>query len=63
MWFFRKVVHMGDGGYLGMRGRYFSTVDVATAMPSLRSSPTMRGDPHVGFACHIEPESDPAPLS
>ena len=33
--------------------RYFSTVDLVTLMPNLRSSPTIRGEPHVGFACHI----------
>ena len=44
-WLLRKAFHVGDGG-LRTRGRYFSTVDLATVMPSLRSSPTMRGDPH-----------------
>ena len=34
-------------------GRYFSTVDSATLMPSLRSSPTIRGEPHVGLDCHM----------
>ena len=47
-----KVFHVGDGG-LGGRIRYFSTVDFVTLMPSLCSSPTIRGEPHVGFACHI----------
>ena len=39
----------------GFRGRtrYVSTVDLATSMPSLCSSPTIRGEPQVGFACHI----------
>src|SRR6266702_8291898 len=51
-WFFTKILHVGDRVFLG-RGRYCSTVDVTTAMPSLRSSPTIRGDPHVGCACHM----------
>ena len=32
------------------RARYFSTVDLATSMPSLASSPTMRGEPQFGLA-------------
>src|SRR5215831_18189183 len=48
----RKAFHVGEGG-LRTRGRYFSTVDLATVMPSLRSSPTMRGDPHRGLERHI----------
>src|SRR2546430_5707024 len=51
-WLFKKAFHVGDGG-LRTRGRYFSTVDLATLMPSLRSSPTMRGDPHIGFERHM----------
>src|SRR5712691_8822410 len=46
-WFFRKVFHVGDGGFLG-RVQYFSTVDFATSTPSFRSSPTIRGEPHAG---------------
>ena len=34
----------------GERTMYFSTVDFATMIPSLPSSPTMRGEPHVGLA-------------
>jgi len=30
--------------------RYFSTVDFATSIPSLRNSPTICGDPHTGLA-------------
>jgi hypothetical protein len=37
------------GGALVVAG----TVDLATSMPGLRSSPTIRGAPQVGFACHI----------
>ena len=48
----RKVFHVGDSG-LGGRIRYFSTVDLVTSMPTFRSSPTIRGDPHVGFARHM----------
>ena len=52
MWFFRNAFHVGDGG-LRARTRYFSTVDLATSIPSCRSSPTTRGEPQVGLACHI----------
>jgi hypothetical protein len=47
---FRKAFHVGDDGFLG-RTRYFSTVDLATSMPSLHSSPTIRGEPpaDIGF--------------
>ena len=51
-WFFKKVFHVGDDGLRG-RTRYVSTVDLATSMPSFCSSPTIRGEPQVGFACHI----------
>ena len=45
----KKVRQVGEGG-VDARTRYFSTVDFATAMPSLPSSPAMRGAPHVGLA-------------
>ncbi len=48
----RNVVHVGEGGR-SRRGWYFSTVDLATAIPSFRSSATIRGEPQVGLACHI----------
>ena len=48
-WFCRSARHVGDGGFRN-RTRYFSTVDCATSMPSLRSSPTRRGAPQVGLA-------------
>jgi hypothetical protein len=51
-WLFKNVFHVGEGG-LRDRTRYFSTVDFATSIRSFRSSPTIRGEPHVGFACHI----------
>jgi hypothetical protein len=51
-WLFKHVFHVGQGGLRG-RTRYVSTVDFATSIPSFRSSPTIRGEPHVGFACHI----------
>src|SRR5688572_2167864 len=51
-WLFRKDRHVGDDGILS-RGRYASTVDLATSMPILWSSPTMRGEPHVGLQRHI----------
>ena len=31
----------------------FLTVDLATAIPSFRNSPRMRGDPHCGFAVEM----------
>ena len=40
---------MGDGGLRG-RTLYFSTVDLATSMSSLRSSLRMRRDPQKGLA-------------
>src|SRR6266567_4915831 len=46
-WLFRNAFQVGEAG-LRERGRYVSTVDLATAMPSFWSSPTIRGDPHVG---------------
>jgi hypothetical protein len=36
----RKAFHVGEEG-LRVQGRYFSTVDLATLIPSLWSSPTM----------------------
>jgi hypothetical protein len=51
-WSAKRACHVGDGGFQ-TRGRYFSTVDFDTVMPSVRSSPTMRGEPHVGFVRHI----------
>src|SRR5712691_1592461 len=51
-WLLRKAFHVGDDG-LRLCGRYFSRVDLATLIPSLRSSPTIRGDPHSGFERHI----------
>jgi hypothetical protein len=48
----QKARHVGDGG-LRTRGRYFSTVDLATVIPSLRSSPMMRGEPQVGLLHHM----------
>ena len=52
MWFFRNALHVPDGGFL-VRIMYFSTVDLATVMPILASSPTMRGDPQVEFTADI----------
>ena len=49
-WLCRNAFHVGEDG-LRTLGRYFSTVDLATSMPSFRSSPTIRGEPHVGFDC------------
>ncbi len=46
---FRNAFQVGDE-VLGGRTRYFSTVDFATSIPSLRSSPTMRGELHRGLA-------------
>jgi hypothetical protein len=49
---FRKTFPVGDSGFLCL-ARSFSTVDFAISMPNLRSSPTIRGEPQVGFACHV----------
>jgi hypothetical protein len=51
-WLARKARQVGDGG-LRERTRYFSTVDLATSMPSFRSSPAMRSEPHAGLAAEI----------
>ena len=51
-WFFRNDLNVGDGGLRG-RAMYFPTVDFATQIPSLPSSPRMRGDPQVGLAVDI----------
>jgi hypothetical protein len=51
-WFCRNAFHVGEGGFRG-RTRYFSTVHLATSMPHLRRSPTIRGEPHIGFARHM----------
>ena len=48
VWFFKKFRHVWLGGLLTLT-MYFSTVDFATAIPSFPSSPTMWGEPHVGF--------------
>jgi len=55
----RNVRRVGDGG-LSRRGRYFSTVDLATSIPSFASSATILGEPHVGLAFHIRPMSSPS---
>ena len=47
-WLWRKAFHVGEGG-LRMRGRYFSTVDLATVMPSLRRLPHNARQPHQGI--------------
>jgi len=52
MWFSRNARHVGEGGFVG-RTLYFSTVALATWMPSLAISPTIRGEPHVGLAMEI----------
>ena len=51
-WLARNARHAGDGG-LERRTLYFSTVALATSMPSLRSSLVMRGDPQDGLARDI----------
>src|SRR5262245_16755556 len=51
-WLLRKVFHVGEGSWR-CRTRYFSTVDLVTSMPSLCSSPTIRGEPQVGLAGHM----------
>jgi hypothetical protein len=49
---FRKAFHVGDGGFLH-RTLYFSTVDLATSMPSFFNSPTIRGEPQPTLASDI----------
>jgi hypothetical protein len=44
---FSKVFQVGDDGLCG-RTQYFSMVDLVTSMPSLRSFPTIRGEPQLG---------------
>jgi len=44
-WIRQKVRHVGDGGP-GWRIMYFATVDRATRIPSMPSSPWIRGAPH-----------------
>ena len=51
-WLCRHAFYVGEDG-LRFFGRYFSTVDLATLMPILRSSPTIRGEPQLGFERHI----------
>ena len=51
-WLFRNAFHVGDGDLLE-RTRYFSTVDLATLMPSLRNPPTIRGEPQPTLAADI----------
>ena len=48
----RNVRHVGDGEPLA-RTRYFSTVDFATTMPTLATSPTIRAEPQLGLAREI----------
>jgi len=43
---------VGDGDFFG-RTMYFSTVALARWIPTLASSPTIRGDPQSGFALDI----------
>ena len=50
--FLVSAFQVGEGG-VGWRRRYFSSVDFATSMPSLRNSPRMRGEPHRGLAAEI----------
>lgn len=48
---FRKVCHEGEGGLRNF-GRYYSTVDLATTIPSFLSSPTAQsliGPPHTPY--------------
>src|SRR5258708_21118546 len=48
-WFSRKVRHVCEGG-LRRRTMYLLTLVSPTSMPSLRSSPWMRGAPQSGFS-------------
>jgi hypothetical protein len=51
-WFVRNAFQLGEDG-LRPFGRYFFTVDLATSMPILWSSPTIRGEPQLGLEFHI----------
>src|ERR1700736_3997098 len=48
-WFCRKLRQVGEGS-LGRHGMYLPTVAWLTSMPSLSSSPWMRGAPQSGLA-------------
>src|SRR5258708_18356709 len=48
-WFSRKVRHVCEGGFR-RRTMYLLTLVSPTSMPSLRSSPWMRGAPQSGFS-------------
>src|SRR5260370_10013685 len=48
-WFSRKVRHVCEGGFR-RRTMYLLTLVSPTSMPSLRSSPWMRGAPQRGFS-------------
>ena len=48
-WLLRKVRQVWEGG-LRWRAIYFATVAWETSIPSLSSSPWIRGAPHSGFA-------------
>jgi hypothetical protein len=52
MWWFRKVFQIGENG-LRVRTRCISTVNFATSMPRLWSSPMIRGPPQIGLACDM----------
>ena len=49
IWFRRKLRQVGEGA-LGRRGKCLPTVAWLTSMPSLSSSPWMRGAPQSGLA-------------
>jgi hypothetical protein len=49
---FRNTFHVGDGGFFD-RTLYFSTVDLATSMPSFFNSPTILGEPQPTLATDI----------
>src|SRR5271169_3295035 len=51
-WFSRKVRQVCDGG-LWLRTMYLLTLLSPMSMPSLSSSPWIRGAPHKGFSRHI----------
>ena len=52
MWLCRNERQVGEGT-LGRYGMYLPTVAWHTAMPSLSTSPWMRGAPHSGLAMLI----------
>ena len=52
MWLFRKAFQVNEDG-LQTCDRYGSTVNVVIWIPNVHSSPTRKGNPQIGFDCHM----------